>query len=405
MDSALRWISRQAIYLYQKTISPDKGIFSSIFQGRICAHEPHCSEYAIRTLHRYPFSSSWRRIMERISSCTVSHNTIYDPDHYRVVFCSSAPIGIPFLKALQEDSRYEVVGLLTRAGKAQGRGQRIQNNPVHKYWSNTDNTHASSLRTPGSLRLGSKKYKQEAEETRQWLSALQPDFLIVIAYGHILPQDILDIARLAPINIHGSLLPKYRGASPIQSALLHEDAQTGISIMRMVAQLDQGPIISKHAFPLGLNDTAVQVIQKMKKVGPSALLHSLEEYAKKRKNERPQKDTHASYCTKIQKEHGQVNFLQDSLSDIFRLHKAYALRPRVYRKPSKATKYPRPLQKRVTIRKLLCQEDTFAQHKDRPLITYVDNTWKLNPCIQELHLQVEGKQTCTWKDFVNGYLQ
>ncbi|USN56394.1 MAG: hypothetical protein H6766_05005 [Candidatus Peribacteria bacterium] len=93
----------------------------------------------------------------------------------------------------------------------------------------------SFISTPNSLRLDSKKYADEAAQFQSWLEEKKPDLLVVIAYGKIIPQHILDIPAIAPINVHGSLLPKYRGASPIQSVLLNDEKETGITIMRMDA--------------------------------------------------------------------------------------------------------------------------------------------------------------------------
>jgi len=98
------------------------------------------------------------------------------------------------------------------------------------------------------------------------LQSLEIDYLIVIAYGHIIPQHILDIPRIAPINVHGSLLPLYRGASPIQASLLDGQEETGITIMKMVAELDAGDMIRFYRFPLPLARTARDIIEKMKSV-------------------------------------------------------------------------------------------------------------------------------------------
>jgi methionyl-tRNA formyltransferase len=117
--------------------------------------------------------------------------------------------------------------------------------------------------TPESLRLDSKKYADQAYHIYTSLVDLAPDYIIVIAYGKIIPQHILDIPRIAPINIHGSLLPRYRGASPIQSVFLDHETHTGITIMRMVAELDAGDMIRSSAFPIDFHRTVKNVIAKM----------------------------------------------------------------------------------------------------------------------------------------------
>jgi len=109
------------IKLYQITISPDKGLPSFRLKGRICSHEPHCSKYSIQVFKRYGFWPGIFYAGDRVLHCTASHQKTYDPDHYRVVFFSSAPIGVPFLQNLAQDKRFEVVGVVTQCDKASGR--------------------------------------------------------------------------------------------------------------------------------------------------------------------------------------------------------------------------------------------------------------------------------------------
>ena len=129
----------------------------------------------------------------------------------------------------------------------------------------------------------------------------EPDFLVVIAYGKIIPQSILDIPKIAPINIHGSLLPKYRGASPIQSVFIHHDKETGITNMKMDASMDTGDMIDKLKFKIPFDWTVTEVIEQMKAVGPNYLTDILWKYGKKILGEVKQKESDAIYCSKIEK--------------------------------------------------------------------------------------------------------
>ncbi|MDR2190402.1 MAG: membrane protein insertion efficiency factor YidD [Candidatus Peribacteria bacterium] len=117
IDSFLASLIIFFIKLYQLTLSPDKGIFSPVLKGRVCAHEPHCSEYAIKTLKRYGFWKGIGKATDRILSCKPRMEKIYDPAYYRIVFFSSAPIGVPFLEALAQDKRFEIVGVVSQADK------------------------------------------------------------------------------------------------------------------------------------------------------------------------------------------------------------------------------------------------------------------------------------------------
>jgi len=124
---------------------------------------------------------------------------------------------------------------------------------------------------------------EKSEEGRQFAGRLKgknPDLLVIIAYGKIIPQTILDIPRVAPINVHGSILPKYRGASPIQSTLLNNDKETGITIMKMDATMDTGDMIDILRFTIPFSRTTKELIDEMKKIGPKFLNDTLWKYGK-----------------------------------------------------------------------------------------------------------------------------
>ena len=118
------------IKIYQYTLSPDKGLLSFWLKGRICAHEPHCSKYSIQVLKRYGFWPGIWYAADRILHCTASTHKHYDPDHYRIVFFSSDPIGVPFLERLANDKRFEVVGIVTQCDKPAGRGMEMHENII-----------------------------------------------------------------------------------------------------------------------------------------------------------------------------------------------------------------------------------------------------------------------------------
>ena len=122
LDRFLARITIGLIRCYQATLSPDKGLLSFFLKGRICGHEPHCSAYGLKCLQRYGFWHGLPKISDRILHCTPTMQKIYDPEYYRVVFFSSAPIGTPFLTALHQDPRFEVVGVVTQQDKPVGRG-------------------------------------------------------------------------------------------------------------------------------------------------------------------------------------------------------------------------------------------------------------------------------------------
>ncbi|HMT01595.1 MAG TPA: membrane protein insertion efficiency factor YidD, partial [Candidatus Absconditabacterales bacterium] len=300
IDKFFTLVSIGLIKIYQKTLSPDKGIFSYRLKGTVCVHEPHCSQYSINAFQRYGFIKGLRKTMDRVSRCTPASQTKYDPDHYRVIFFSSAPIGVPFLEKLASDPRFELVGVVTQPDKPAGRGLHLQPNIIK--------TTAQKIGLPEEKIFTPEKINPdkspEGKIFYENIKKQNADFFVVIAYGKIIPQSVLDIPRIAPINVHGSILPEYRGASPIQSVLLDEKTETGITIMAMDATLDTGDIISILKFPLSLSDTSREIISAIQSKGPDFLADSLEEFAKGHLIRKAQEESKATFCTKIEKEDG-----------------------------------------------------------------------------------------------------
>lgn len=313
----------------------------------------------------------------------------YDPDHYRVVFFSSAPIGVPFLQALAEDKRFEVVGVVTMPDAPSGRGMEMHENIIKVTSNELRGTSNDFVQTPTKLSM-----------IAEWLKAKNPDFLVVIAYGKIIPQAILDLAKVAPINVHGSLLPKYRGASPLQSVFLNNETETGITIMKMDATMDTGDMIEKLRFTIPFDRTVKEVIEKMKEVGPGFLCDVLWKYGKNMLGGVKQKHDEATYCGKIEKESWLIDLGKDSLDSVYGKYRAFYLWPKVYFMVNKPTPDPSLVKEgnmRVIVEEIKLNEKLFEEHKSKPLID--------NPCVERLMVKPEGKKVMEWKAFVNGYLK
>ena len=174
-------------------------------------------------MKRYGFWPGIFYATDRVLHCTASMHKHYDPEHYKVVFFSSAPIGVPFLEHLAEDKRFEMVGVVTQCDKPSGRGMEMCENIIKQCTKSNERLKHCDIVTPTKL---NPEKSEEGHQFAERLKEKNSDLLVVIAYGKIIPQAILDIPKVAPINIHGSLLPKYRGASPIQSTLLNNDKET-----------------------------------------------------------------------------------------------------------------------------------------------------------------------------------
>src|SRR4029079_12444856 len=132
------------------------------------------------------------------------------------------------------------------------------------------------------------------------------DLGVVAAYGRILPSSLLSLPRLGMINVHGSLLPRYRGAAPVHRAVIAGDKTTGVTIMRVVTELDAGAMFLKVERPIGINDTSVEVEQDLAEIGASALIDVVEQLAAGRANETPQDNALATYAPKLEKSEGPI---------------------------------------------------------------------------------------------------
>ncbi len=159
-------------------------------------------------------------------------------------------------------------------------------------------------------------------EIAEALTDLRPDIIVVMAYGQIIGKDVRKAAKKGIINLHASLLPKYRGASCIQSAIENGDAETGITVMRVIRELDAGDIISAQRIPIGKNETAGELHDRLADLGPTALAEALDMLAVNPKAGIPQNEAEVTYSPKLQREQGRLNFSKPA-ADLERLIRAY----------------------------------------------------------------------------------
>jgi methionyl-tRNA formyltransferase len=158
---------------------------------------------------------------------------------------------------------------------------------------------------------------------------LKIDLSIVVAYGKILPSEFINIPELGTINIHYSLLPKYRGASPLQSTLLHGDDKTGVSIQQMVFKLDSGPVLTIREIPIEINDTKEELTNKLTNLGGSLLCEILPKLINKEIISKIQDESKATYCTKITKKDGEINLDENAIIN-YNKYRAFYGWPEVY---------------------------------------------------------------------------
>ena len=220
----------------------------------------------------------------------------------RIVFIGTGEIGVPTLRALLE-SEHEVVGIVTQPDKPVGREQSIEPPPIKRAL-------IGRARPPGAPILQPAKIKdpQTIEEIRK----LAPDVIVVVAYGQILPRDVLQIPRLACLNLHASLLPRWRGAAPIQAAIAAGDSETGITVMYMDEGLDTGDILLQRNIEILPNDTGGSLHDRLAQIAPGALLESLRLLAAGSAPRISQDNARATHAPKLKREHGQIDWSESA---------------------------------------------------------------------------------------------
>src|SRR6202011_703267 len=212
----------------------------------------------------------------------------------RIAFIGTGEIGVPTLRALQK-SEHELVGVVTQPDKPAGRQQVITAPPIK----------AALTRSKMSVLQPTRiKDSQSIEEIR----ALAPDVIVVMAYGQILPRAVLEIPRIACLNLHASLLPRWRGAAPIQAAIAAGDRATGITAMYMDEGLDTGDILLQRKIDILPNDTGGSLHDRLAQIAPEALLESLRMLASRRTPRIPQDNALATYAPKLSREAGRIDW-------------------------------------------------------------------------------------------------
>jgi methionyl-tRNA formyltransferase len=214
----------------------------------------------------------------------------------RVVFMGSPDFSLPTLRTLA--ATYDVVGVVTQPDRASGRGRELKAPPVK--------TLALELGIPV---MQPEKLRQP--EAMEQLRAWDPDLIVVAAFGQILRKDVLELPRYGCINVHASLLPRWRGAAPINAAILAGDEETGVTIMVMDVGLDTGPMLSRKSIRLTPEDTAGSVFDKLSILGADLLIETLPDYLSGRVSPTPQPEDAMTYAPMMKKEEGKLDFTHD----------------------------------------------------------------------------------------------
>jgi methionyl-tRNA formyltransferase len=300
----------------------------------------------------------------------------------RIVFMGTPGFAVPALEALVAN-KYEVVAVYTQPDKAAGRGRMVEEPPVKK----AALPHNLTVLQPENFK---------SAETRVQLSDLRPDVIIVAAYGQILPPSVLAMPPLGCLNIHPSLLPRYRGVAPVPAAILNGDEYTGVSIMLLDKGVDTGPILTAVHVPVLPQDTAGSLLEKLSHTSAQLLLDTLPGWFRKEIRPQPQNNADASYTKMLTKEAGEINW-NLPVVQIWRQVRAYQPWPGFY------TKWQG---KQLKILEAIPLSGEGAKEPGK-VVAVKEGAAAFGVTTGEgilgvLKVQMEGKKVVTSKEFLNG---
>jgi len=227
----------------------------------------------------------------------------------KLVFMGTPMFAVPILKSLYQNG-YNISCVYTQPPQKSKRGQKINKSPIQ----GISETLNLEYRTPQVL---------NNEEEYNFLNSLDADLAIVVAYGQIIPKKFLNLTKKGFINIHASLLPKWRGAAPIQRSIMNLDQETGISIMRIAEKLDTGPVCNNYKIQLNENLNALEISEKLSSLAAEKILDNVDDILDGKANFIEQDHSNATYASKIQKTEGQINWDENAEKIIGKINGLY----------------------------------------------------------------------------------
>ncbi len=312
---------------------------------------------------------------------------IFSSPKVRIVFMGTPDFAAAFLQAMIQE-KYQIVAVFTQPDKPQGREQETVLSPV------------KTIAVSNNIQVEQPMKITETEIEK--LKDLKPDLLVVAAYGRILPKAFLDVPGFGCINVHPSLLPKYRGASPIQNALLHGETETGVTIMLMDAGMDTGAILSQKSVPIDPEDTAATLEQKLTIEAVPLLMETIPLFVKRKIEPRVQDDGEATLCELIEREDGRI-FWNQSAQKIYDRYRAFTPWPGIFTYWKK-NESGMPL--RLKLISVSYQKNNPALSHSYGEVFEVGEKVGIGTdegIIFPESVQLEGKETTSISDFVRGY--
>ena len=215
----------------------------------------------------------------------------------RIVFCGTPAFAVPSLQQLIAERDFVIAGVVTQPDRPRGRGREVQSSPVKK----------------AAVAAGIPIYQPErikSDESYEYFQRLAPDAVVIIAYGQIIPPRLIAIPRLGWINLHASLLPKYRGAAPINWAIVNGEKVTGLTTMQIDAGLDTGPMLLKYGTEIGADETAPELTTRLAEAGAPLMIETLRKLAGGEVTAAPQDTSAATFAPSMKKENGRIDWSQ-----------------------------------------------------------------------------------------------
>ena len=217
----------------------------------------------------------------------------------KIIFMGTPMFAVPILKSLYQNG-YDISAVYTQPPQKSHRGQKINKSPIQ----GISETLNLEFRSPDTLKNNKDEYN--------FIKKLDVDLAIVVAYGQIIPKEYLSLTKKGFINIHGSILPKWRGAAPIQRSIMNLDVETGISIMKIVEELDSGPVCNIYKVKLDSNQNSQEISDKLSILAAEKILDNIDDILENKANFVEQDHSEATYAKKIDKKEGKINWSDDA---------------------------------------------------------------------------------------------
>jgi len=305
----------------------------------------------------------------------------------KILFFGTSEFGIPVLGAIRKLSGFKITGCITAPDRPKGRNAKIVSSPIKEWAKN----HAVSVFQPINIKN---------EEILSEIKQMAPDIILVAAYGQIIPREVLDIPPLRAINIHPSLLPRWRGASPVPFTILEGDEKTGTTLMQMDEKMDHGPIISQREITLRGSETTPELLKTLSELSRDLITETLPKWKKEQWAPRPQAHAEATYSKLLSREDGRITW-DESAQQIARQVRAFTPWPGSF---TEWQQQSGELLKISILEATVKEESTGNAYGTASVIQdkkIAIETGKGQLVIAKL--KPEGKNEMTSKEFLNGY--